>query len=133
LEVHRDNYVMAQKYVDNSRELLDAELAALVGYISASFVFSYHFLHPAPPPPPLLRTSVVQNNNYEPEKRSNILTFHPLSYTLTYSVYSESYNRAYKVVVRIQQLSELEEIMEYKKSKDNLERQGMIRNTWKQR
>eukprot|EP00026_Physarum_polycephalum_P000091 Phypoly_transcript_00091.p1 GENE.Phypoly_transcript_00091~~Phypoly_transcript_00091.p1 ORF type:complete len:2307 (+),score=451.47 Phypoly_transcript_00091:133-7053(+) len=76
LEVHRDNFVMAQKYVDNSRELLDAELAALVG---------------------------------------------------------ESYNRAYKVVVRIQQLSELEEIVEYKKSRDNLERQGMIRNTWKQR
>eukprot|EP01132_Coremiostelium_polycephalum_P005602 gene5602-6970_t len=45
----------------------------------------------------------------------------------------ESYNRAYKVVVRLQQLSELEEIIEYKKSADNIERRNMIRNTWKTR
>lgn len=31
LEIHRDNYQQAQKYVDDSRELLDMELTALVG------------------------------------------------------------------------------------------------------
>ncbi|EGC32838.1 protein kinase, atypical group [Dictyostelium purpureum] len=45
----------------------------------------------------------------------------------------ESYNRAYKVVVRLQQLSELEEIIEYKKCSDNPERRNMIKNTWKTR
>ncbi|EAL66546.1 protein kinase, Atypical group [Dictyostelium discoideum AX4] len=45
----------------------------------------------------------------------------------------ESYNRAYKVVVRLQQLSELEEIIEYKKCVDSPERRNMIKNTWKTR
>ncbi|GAM16986.1 hypothetical protein SAMD00019534_001610 [Acytostelium subglobosum LB1] len=45
----------------------------------------------------------------------------------------ESYNRAYKMVVRLQQLSELEEIIEYKKSADSPSRKQMIRNTWKTR
>lgn len=45
----------------------------------------------------------------------------------------ESYNRAYKVAVRIQQLSELEEIIEYKRSRENPERQAMIRSAWKLR
>jgi len=42
-------------------------------------------------------------------------------------MYRESYTRAYKLVVRVQQLSELEEIIEYKQLKDNPERQNMIR------
>ncbi|KYQ91695.1 protein kinase [Tieghemostelium lacteum] len=45
----------------------------------------------------------------------------------------ESYNRAYKVVVRLQQLSELEEIIEYKKCVDSPDRRNMIKNTWKTR
>ncbi|EGG15157.1 protein kinase [Cavenderia fasciculata] len=45
----------------------------------------------------------------------------------------ESYNRAYKMVVRLQQLSELEEIIEYKKSTDSIDRKTMIKNTWKKR
>eukprot|EP01113_Clastostelium_recurvatum_P006582 TRINITY_DN1298_c0_g1_i1.p1 TRINITY_DN1298_c0_g1~~TRINITY_DN1298_c0_g1_i1.p1 ORF type:complete len:2380 (+),score=927.36 TRINITY_DN1298_c0_g1_i1:62-7201(+) len=45
----------------------------------------------------------------------------------------ESYNRAYRVVVRVQQLSELEEIIEYKRSQAYPERQAMIRTTWKRR
>ncbi|GAM22047.1 hypothetical protein SAMD00019534_052220 [Acytostelium subglobosum LB1] len=46
----------------------------------------------------------------------------------------ESYNRAYKMVVRLQQLSELEEIIEYKKcGVDGTDRKQLIRNTWKTR
>lgn len=36
-------------------------------------------------------------------------------------------------MVRVQQLSELEEIIEYKQLKDNPERQNMIRTLWKRR
>jgi FKBP12-rapamycin complex-associated protein len=76
LEIHRDNYQAAQRFIDRTRDLLDPELTALVG---------------------------------------------------------ESYTRAYKLVVRVQQLSELEEIIEYKQLKDNPERQNMIRTLWKRR
>lgn len=37
LEVHRENYSVAQKYVDTSRELLDAELTALIAYVFKFF------------------------------------------------------------------------------------------------
>jgi hypothetical protein len=44
----------------------------------------------------------------------------------------ESYNRAYKVVVKVQQLVEMEEVIEYK-STDVEERKSMIRNIWTKR
>ncbi|KAK9450365.1 armadillo-type protein [Limtongia smithiae] len=46
---------------------------------------------------------------------------------------SESYNRAYSVVVRVQMLSELEEIIQYKKASDDPERQEVMRQTWTKR
>ena len=45
----------------------------------------------------------------------------------------ESYNRAYSVLVRIQMLAELEEIITYKKNKDNTEKQETMRLTWTKR
>lgn len=45
----------------------------------------------------------------------------------------ESYNRAYIVVVRVQILAELEEIITYKKSDDNPEKQEIMRKTWNRR
>eukprot|EP01133_Synstelium_polycarpum_P000171 gene171-204_t len=45
----------------------------------------------------------------------------------------ESYNRAYKMVIRLQQLSELEEIIEYKRCHESPERRAMIKTTWKTR
>lgn len=45
----------------------------------------------------------------------------------------ESYNRAYGVVVRVQMLAELEEIITYKKSKDNPVKQATMRTTWTRR
>jgi len=45
---------------------------------------------------------------------------------------SESYNRAYDVIVRVQQLSEMEEIIEFKKTADK-EKRKFIRNTWTER
>ncbi|KAI9656704.1 MAG: phosphatidylinositol kinase- protein kinase tor1 [Trizodia sp. TS-e1964] len=45
----------------------------------------------------------------------------------------ESYNRAYSVVVRVQMLAELEEIITYKQSYDDPERQETMRRTWTKR
>jgi FKBP12-rapamycin complex-associated protein len=46
---------------------------------------------------------------------------------------SESYNRAYSVVVRVQMLAELEEIITYKRNIDNPDKQETMRNTWMKR
>lgn len=45
----------------------------------------------------------------------------------------ESYNRAYNVVVRVQMLAELEEIITYKQSAGDLEKQDEMKNTWNRR
>lgn len=49
------------------------------------------------------------------------------------SLSSEGYSRAYDVVVRVQMLSELEEIIDYKKHADQPDRQEMQRRTWMKR
>ncbi|KAJ3221904.1 phosphatidylinositol kinase- protein kinase tor1, partial [Clydaea vesicula] len=46
---------------------------------------------------------------------------------------SESYNRAYSVVVRIQMLAELEEIILYKQLQDQHEKRKIIRKAWTDR
>lgn len=45
----------------------------------------------------------------------------------------ESYNRAYDVVVRVQMLAELEEIITYKRSVGDPEKQEAMRQTWNKR
>ena len=50
-----------------------------------------------------------------------------------YAMLNESYTRAYGVVVRVQMLAELEEIITYKKSQDQPERQATMRDTWNTR
>jgi FKBP12-rapamycin complex-associated protein len=46
---------------------------------------------------------------------------------------SESYNRAYTVVVRVQMLAELEEIITYKQNNNNPVKQETMRRTWETR
>lgn len=46
---------------------------------------------------------------------------------------SESYNRAYTVVVRVQMLAELEELITYKQSNNNPIKQETMRHTWEKR
>jgi len=75
LNLHKENYDEAHRYISRTRELLDTELRALVG---------------------------------------------------------ESYNRAYKVVVKVQQLAEMEEVIEYKQSPTE-KRKATIRSIWKKR
>ena len=50
-----------------------------------------------------------------------------------YAMLNESYTRAYGVVVRVQMLAELEEIITYKKSTGQLEKQATMRETWNTR
>ncbi|CAO3650716.1 unnamed protein product [Cunninghamella blakesleeana] len=45
----------------------------------------------------------------------------------------ESYNRAYVIVVRVQMLAELEEMITYKQSTNDVEKQMVIRKTWMKR
>ncbi len=45
----------------------------------------------------------------------------------------ESYNRAYDVVVRIQQLTELEEVVTYKKLSNDLDKRELLRKLWRKR
>ncbi|KAG1057434.1 hypothetical protein G6F43_000742 [Rhizopus delemar] len=45
----------------------------------------------------------------------------------------ESYNRAYATVVRVQMLAELEEMVIYKQSANDVEKQSAIRRTWMRR
>ncbi|KAG8958873.1 phosphatidylinositol kinase- protein kinase tor1 [Tulasnella sp. 419] len=49
------------------------------------------------------------------------------------SMVGESYVRAYNVVVRVQMLSELEEIIAYKQAMDQPDRQATMRKTWVKR
>lgn len=49
------------------------------------------------------------------------------------SLINESYSRAYDVIVRIQMLSDLEEIMEYKELGDNSPRKKLLRSAWDRR
>ncbi|KAG0243175.1 armadillo-type protein [Mortierella sp. GBAus27b] len=46
---------------------------------------------------------------------------------------SESYSRAYNVVVRVQMMAELEEIISYKRYENQPDRQATIRKTWLKR
>ncbi|PMD48474.1 FAT-domain-containing protein [Hyaloscypha variabilis F] len=46
---------------------------------------------------------------------------------------SESYNRAYTVIVRVQMLAELEELIVYKQSTNNPAKQETLRHTWEKR
>ena len=50
-----------------------------------------------------------------------------------YAMLNESYTRAYGVVVRVQMLAELEEIITYKKSSDQPQKQATMRETWNAR
>ncbi|KAL6718509.1 phosphatidylinositol kinase-related protein kinase tor1 [Lecanora helva] len=50
-----------------------------------------------------------------------------------YAMLNESYTRAYGVVVRVQMLAELEEIIIYKKSQNDKEKQATMRDTWNTR
>ncbi|TVY80760.1 Serine/threonine-protein kinase tor2 [Lachnellula suecica] len=74
----------------------------------------------------LHRGLFVESANYVQKVREGLDT--ELS-----ALVSESYNRAYTVVVRVQMLAELEELITYKQSNNNPAKQETMRRTWETR
>ncbi|KAK9453987.1 armadillo-type protein [Dipodascopsis uninucleata] len=74
----------------------------------------------------------LHRNHFE-ESAQHIVKARDLLITELTALVGESYNRAYGVVVRVQMLSELEEIITYKKAADDPEQQRIMRKTWTKR
>lgn len=74
----------------------------------------------------------LHRNNFE-EASNHILKARDLLVTEMTALVSESYNRAYGVVVRIQMLAELEEIIKYKCLPPGSEKRATMRRTWNTR
>jgi serine/threonine-protein kinase mTOR len=74
----------------------------------------------------------VHSSNFS-EAKKQITQSRELAATELIALIGESYSRAYGVVVRIQQLAELEEIIAYKQSADDPEKRANILELWKKR
>lgn len=74
----------------------------------------------------------LHRNNFE-DASNHILNARDLLVTEITALVSESYNRAYGVVVRVQMLAELEEIIKYKCLPLGSEKRALMRKTWNAR
>lgn len=74
----------------------------------------------------------LHRNNFE-RASNHILKARDLLVTEITALVSESYNRAYGVVVRVQMLTELEEIIKYKCLPQGSEKRMLMRKTWNAR
>lgn len=74
----------------------------------------------------------LHRNNFE-DASNHILNARDLLVTEITALVSESYNRAYGVVVRVQMLAELEEIIKYKCLPQGSEKRALMRKTWNTR
>ncbi|CAI5758005.1 unnamed protein product [Candida verbasci] len=74
----------------------------------------------------------LHRNNFE-DASAHIIKARDLLVTEVTALVSESYNRAYGVVVRVQMLAELEEIIKYKCLPQNSEKRVTMRKTWNTR
>lgn len=74
----------------------------------------------------------LHRNNFE-DASNHILVARDLLVTEITALVSESYNRAYGVVVRVQMLAELEEIIKYKCLPRGSEKRAIMRKTWNTR
>ncbi|KAJ3083694.1 phosphatidylinositol kinase- protein kinase tor1, partial [Quaeritorhiza haematococci] len=79
------------------------------------------------------RAILALHRNLYPQAKQFIDKTRELLDTELMALVGESYNRAYTVVVRIQMLAELEEIILYKQSYDQPDRQMLVRKTWMSR
>lgn len=74
----------------------------------------------------------LHRNNFE-DASNHILKARDLLVTEITALVSESYNRAYGVVVRVQMLAELEEIIKYKCLPQGSDKRSVMRKTWNTR
>ncbi|KAI9320096.1 armadillo-type protein [Dichotomocladium elegans] len=74
----------------------------------------------------------IHRNHYSEAAKFISQTRDLLDTELT-ALLGESYNRAYAIVVRVQMLAELEEMIVYKQSANDSDKQNAIRRTWMRR
>jgi len=74
----------------------------------------------------------IQRNNFAEAQKFIVRAQDGVNSEITATV-GESYNRAYSVVVRTQMLAELEEIITYKQSESQPEKQESLRQLWNKR
>jgi serine/threonine-protein kinase mTOR len=74
----------------------------------------------------------IQRNNFADAQNFIVRARDGVNSEITATI-GESYNRAYSVVVRTQMLAELEEIITYKQSEGNLEKQESLKMLWNKR
>ncbi|KAG6916802.1 hypothetical protein DXG01_005325 [Tephrocybe rancida] len=79
------------------------------------------------------RAILSVHRNQFPRALTQIAKARDLLYPELDSLVGEGYGRSYNVIVRAQMLSELEEVILYKRHADQPERQKSIRNTWMKR
>lgn len=74
----------------------------------------------------------LHNDNFV-DAEKHIFNARDLLVTEMSALISESYNRAYNVVVRSQLITELEEIIAYKNAPQNSKKRVLLKNTWNKR
>ncbi|GMM54893.1 phosphatidylinositol kinase-related protein kinase [Maudiozyma humilis] len=74
----------------------------------------------------------LHNNNFD-DAETHIFNARNLLVTEISALISESYTRAYNVVVRSQLITELEEIIAYKTAAPNSEKRLLLKDTWNKR
>ncbi|WPK25591.1 hypothetical protein PUMCH_002911 [Australozyma saopauloensis] len=90
-------------------------------------------MSPASPDKAFFSAILALHRNSFERASNHILTARDLLVTEITALVSESYNRAYGVVVRVQMLAELEEIIKYKCLQPGLEKRALMRRTWNTR
>ncbi|KAG2232165.1 hypothetical protein INT48_006039 [Thamnidium elegans] len=90
-------------------------------------------LKPESPDRTFFRAILGMHRNRYAEAEKFINKTRDLLDTELTALLGESYNRAYTTVVRVQMLAELEEMIIYKQSANDTERQSAIRRTWVKR
>ncbi|KAG0181763.1 phosphatidylinositol kinase- protein kinase tor1 [Apophysomyces sp. BC1034] len=90
-------------------------------------------LKPESPDRAFFRALLGMHRNRYAEAEKFISKTRDLLNTELTALLGESYNRAYMTVVRVQMLAELEEMIIYKQSTNDVERQNAIRRTWMKR
>ncbi|KAI8981018.1 armadillo-type protein [Pilobolus umbonatus] len=90
-------------------------------------------LKPESPDRTFFRAILSMHRNRYAEAEKFINKTRDLLDTELTALLGESYNRAYATVVRVQMLAELEEMIIYKQSTNDTERQMAIRKTWMKR
>ncbi|KAI7861526.1 armadillo-type protein [Spinellus fusiger] len=90
-------------------------------------------LKPESPDRSFFRAILAMHRNSYAEAESFINKTRDLLDTELTALLGESYNRAYATVVRVQMLAELEEMVIYKQSSNDPDRQNAIRRTWMKR